>query len=95
MVFNRLHVACIIFMLSLAGSLQAAEYLVFYLGGQSNMDGYGYVKQLPAELAGEVEGVMIFHGNRAKDGVAPDGRGCLSPLQPVYCFVFLSDGTSN
>lgn len=78
-----------------SGVALAEEYKLYFLGGQSNMDGYGYVKQLPAELAGEVEGVMIFHGNRAKDGVAPDGRGCWAPLQPGYGVGFRSDGTTN
>ncbi len=78
-----------------SGVALAEDYKLYFLGGQSNMDGYGYVKQLPAELAGEVEGVMIFHGNRAKDGVAPDGRGCWAPLQPGYGVGFRSDGTTN
>jgi len=78
-----------------SGVVLAEEYKLYFLGGQSNMDGYGYVKQLPAELAGEVEGVMIFHGNPAQDGVAPDGRGCWAPLQPGYGVGFRSDGTTN
>lgn len=73
----------------------AEEYKLYFLGGQSNMDGYGYVKQLPAELAGEIEGVMIFHGNPAPDGVAPDGRGRWAPLQPGYGVGFRSDGAAN
>ena len=32
-----------------ANSLRAEDYLVFYLGGQSNMDGYGFVNQLPGD----------------------------------------------
>lgn len=75
--------------------VHAEEYKVYFLGGQSNMDGYGYVKQLPEELTGEVDGVMIFHGNPAPDGVAPDGRGRWAPLQPGYGVGFRSDGTAN
>jgi hypothetical protein len=31
-------------------SINAKTYRVFYLGGQSNMDGYGYNKELTPEL---------------------------------------------
>jgi hypothetical protein len=50
--------------------VQAKTYKLYYLGGQSNMDGYGYVTKLPAELQGPIAGVMIFHGNTAPDGAA-------------------------
>ena len=32
---------------------KGSEYHVYYLGGQSNMDGYGFVAELPSNLAGE------------------------------------------
>ena len=50
-------------------------YKVYFLGGQSNMDGYGLVAELPAELRAAVTGVRIFHGNPAVDGAEADGRG--------------------
>ena len=56
-------------------TVDAATYDLYYLGGQSNMDGYGNVADLPAELQGTVEGVMIFHGNPAPDSGPADGRG--------------------
>lgn len=59
------------------------------------MDGYGYTKRLPIELAKEVDGVMIFHGNSAPDGVRPDGRGKWSPLLPGNGAGFRSDGSVN
>ena len=95
MVFNRLHVACIVFMLSLAGPLQAAEYLVFYLGGQSNMDGYGYVSELPEGWAGTVGNVMIFQGRQGEDGKEGGGVGAWAPLQPGHGIGFSSDGREN
>lgn len=73
----------------------AEEYKLYFLGDQSNMDGYGFEKELPKELASEVEGVMIFHGNPAPDGVASDGRGRWAPLQPGFGVGFRSDGKVN
>ncbi len=58
-----------------AHSASAADYRVYYLGGQSNMDGFGYVDQLTPEQAAEVTGVMIYHGNMAPDAQPVDGRG--------------------
>ena len=79
----------------LCSEVVAEEYKLYFLGGQSNMDGYGFEKELPKELAGEVEGVMIFHGNPAPDGIARDGRGCWAPLRPGFGVKFRSDGKVN
>ena len=65
-------------------SLSAKKYMVFYLGGQSNMDGYGYVKQLPAELNQPVNGVYIFHGNTAPDNGEIGGQGVWDVLKPGH-----------
>jgi len=73
----------------------AKSYRVYYLGGQSNMDGYGYVKELPAELRGPVEEVYIFHGNPSPDGQPIDGKGVWAPLQPGHGVGFQSDGNKN
>lgn len=74
---------------------QAADFHVYYLGGQSNMDGYGVVKELPEDLKNGVPGVWIFHGNMGKDGTPPDGRGLWSPLKAGHGRNFSSDGTAN
>ncbi|MDM8001762.1 MAG: sialate O-acetylesterase [Bacteroidota bacterium] len=71
------------------------EYRVYYLGGQSNMDGYGLVSELPAGLAGEMQGVMIYHGNTSADNTPVDGRGMWSTLCPGHGVGFSSDGTNN
>lgn len=71
------------------------EYQVYYLGGQSNMDGYGMVSELPAGLAGEMDGVMIYHGNTSADNTPVDGRGMWSTLCPGHGVGFSSDGTNN
>jgi hypothetical protein len=74
---------------------KGSEYRVYYLGGQSNMDGYGLVSELPADLSGEMQGVMIYHGNTAADNTPVDGRGMWSTLCPGHGVGFSSDGTNN
>lgn len=78
-----------------AVSAHAKDFHVYYLGGQSNMDGYGFVSELPEDLAAPVEGVWIFHGNMGKDGTPADGRGRWSLLQPGHGRNFASDGKTN
>ena len=82
------------FLLS-ADSVSAKTYRVYFLGGQSNMDGYGYVNKLPQDLNQPVPGVMIFHANPAPDGVPVDGRGIWSTLKPGHGAGFKSDGKAN
>ena len=77
-------------------SVSAKDYYTFFLGGQSNMDGYGYNKNLPEDLQGSMENVRIFHGNTAPDNVAKaDGRGIWSALQAGHGVQFQSDGKMN
>jgi hypothetical protein len=75
--------------------LEARTYRLYYLGGQSNMDGYGYVEKLPEALRGPVSDVMIFHGNAAPDGTPVDGRGIWTELRPGHGVGFTSDGRAN
>ncbi len=73
----------------------AKDYHVYFLGGQSNMDGYGFVNELPSEFAKPMPRVPIFHGNMGLDGKPVDGRGIWSPLQPGHGRNFKSDGKTN
>lgn len=83
----------------LAASPAAAQggtiYKVFYLGGQSNMDGYGFSEELPDSLLEPFPNVRIFHGNTAADGETVDGRGMWAPLRPGHGQGFSSDGREN
>ena len=75
---------------------EATVYDLYFLGGQSNMDGYGYVEELPPEAAGPVQGVMIFHGNTSPDGAPVDGRGLWAELRPGHGVGYSTDGqTAN
>jgi len=69
--------------------------MLFYLGGQSNMDGYGYNKELPKSLDKEFKDVWIFHGNPVGDEAANGGLGIWEPLKPGHGDRFSSDGKTN
>lgn len=90
---NRLVISLSIAMFAITA--EAKEYHLFYLGGQSNMDGYGFVKELPESLSKPIADVMIFHGNQSPDQQPVDGRGLWSPLQTGHGVGFSSDGKSN
>ncbi|MEM9334194.1 MAG: sialate O-acetylesterase [Pseudomonadota bacterium] len=80
----------------LAASLTSAdEFHVYYLGGQSNMDGFGKIRELPASDQGVVDGVWIFHGNPALDDKPAAGDGLWSELRPGHGTGFSSDGATN
>ena len=76
-------------------SAEAAEYLLYFLAGQSNMEGYGYVSELPREWSGRVDRALIFHGNQGEDGKAGGGEGIWAPLEPGHGTGFISDGKRN
>jgi len=74
---------------------QASDFHLYLLGGQSNMDGFGQVAELPEALQGEQPDTFIFHGNSAPDGVPVDGRGRWEALRPGHGVGFSSDGQGN
>ena len=89
-------VSLIVLLIALANtSATATDFHVYYLGGQSNMDGYGYVKDLDGDLAKQVDGVPIFHGNSSPDNTAVDGRGTWTTLRPGHGVGFTTDGKEN
>lgn len=71
------------------------HYKLYFLGGQSNMDGYGFVAELPHELNATVPGVRIFHGNPVADDSMGGGLGIWSELRPGHGVGFSSNGTAN
>jgi hypothetical protein len=68
---------------------------LFFMGGQSNMDGYGFNKDLPASLNKSFRNVWIFHGNPAPDGNRAGGLGKWEPLRPGHGVGFKFDGQNN
>ncbi len=75
-------------------NLAGDEYLTFLLAGQSNMDGYGKINELPEPLTHQQD-VMIFHGNGVFDNQPHGGRGLWTKLQPGHGQGFKTDGLSN
>ena len=68
---------------------------VFYLGGQSNMEGFGYVKNLPDSLKKKNKDFFIYQGNPVGDNGASGGLGKWDVLQPGHGTGFSSDGKIN
>ena len=68
---------------------------VFYLGGQSNMQGYGKNSELPASLNKKFKEVYIFQGNPAGDNEKNGGIGVWENLKPGHGDGFSSDGKKN
>ena len=73
-------ISCLLLVLT----VPAKKYKVFYLGGQSNMDGFGYNSELPDEINQPVENVYIFHGNSSPDGSDIGGQGVWDLLKPGH-----------
>jgi len=70
--------------LAICQQMQKDTIRVFFLGGQSNMDGYAYNSELPESLRGELKNVWIFHGNPAPDENPTGGTGEWSILKPGH-----------
>ena len=68
---------------------------LYYLGGQSNMDGHGYTSGLPEQLNKTFKDVPIFHGNPAIENNGTGGLGIWEVLKPGHGVGFSSDGKSN
>lgn len=70
-------------LMAVPAAVEAKVYRLYYLGGQSNMNGVGLTADLPEELHQPVAGVMIYEGATGPDGVAPvNGRGRWDILEP-------------
>lgn len=70
-------------------------YDVYFLGGQSNMEGFGYVSELPSQLNAPVDKAIIFMGRNVADGEEGGGVGIWSSLQPGFGFESEADGVQN
>ena len=52
---------------SSVSSLSAEEFDLYYLGGQSNMEGFGTNRELEESLQQPVEGAWIYHATAVPD----------------------------
>ncbi|MBO6740049.1 MAG: hypothetical protein JJ916_09335 [Phycisphaerales bacterium] len=89
-----LSITCAV-LLCVCSSLQARVYHVYYLGGQSNMDGFGQVGDLSDAQREPVERCVIFHGNNQNAGDTPRGLGIWATLTPGHGVGFGSSGKAN
>ena len=95
---QKLLVFCMIGLVSLNGISQNIEkeiFRLFFLGGQSNMEGHGLNTELPDSLSGGNEKVWIFHGFPIGDGNQKGGLGKWDNLKPGNGAGFTSDGVNN
>lgn len=76
-------------------SAHAKTYHLYVLAGQSNMDGYGSVKDIPEASRGPVDGVRIYHSPMLKDGQPATGAGVWSELRAGHGKDFAFNGKSN
>ena len=74
--------------------LDAEEFDVVYLGGQSNMEGFGSVDELTEEQKSVVPGCYIFHSAASLDQQPLGGQGTWTPLKPGHGTDFTFDGTT-
>ncbi len=88
---------CLIIILPFIGFAQVKKdtVLVYFLGGQSNMQGYGFNKDLRNELKKEFKDVYIFQGNNVEDNKPNAGLGIWDNLKPGHGTDFSSDGKTN
>ena len=81
--------------LSACSDPEPTEYQLYFLGGQSNMDGYGFNNELPQGAVGRWPDVMVFRGQPAMDNEAHGGVGTWQALQPGFGTGFQTDGNTN
>lgn len=70
-------------------------FRLFFLGGQSNMEGHGLNADLPDSLKAINENVWIFHGTPTGDNDPTGGMGKWEVLKPGNGAGYTSDGKSN
>jgi hypothetical protein len=95
---NHKVLAVIALFLPIIGFCQQTErdtIRLFYLGGQSNMDGFGLNSELPDSVISNLKNVWIFHGNPAPDEDANGGLGIWTELQEGHGWEFSTDGKVN
>ena len=80
---------------TLLSPLYAKQYKLYYLGGQSNMDGYGYVRELTDEHKKGVDDVLIYQSSRERDNAPTNGAGKWTSLRPGHGQGFQSDGVTH
>ena len=63
---------------------EGTTYKLYFLGGQSNMVGYGKNAELPDKYRGRHNNIRIFNGQSADDDKKGGGHGEWLPLTPGF-----------
>jgi hypothetical protein len=95
---QKLLLFCLIGLVSSSGigqNIEKETFRLFFLGGQSNMEGHGLNAELPDSLSGTNENVWIFHGFPIGDGNQKGGLGKWDNLKPGNGAGFTSDAVIN
>ena len=93
---NRIAVTLSLTVLAtLLSPLYAKQYKLYYLGGQSNMDGYGSVNELPELHRQVVDDVLIYQSSQEQVNTPTNGAGKWTPLTAGHGRGFTSNGTAN
>lgn len=82
-------------MIGMSQNIEKETFRLFFLGGQSNMEGHGLNTELPDSLSSIIENVWIFHGFPIGDENEKGGLGKWDNLKPGNGAGFTSDGVSN
>ncbi len=75
-----------------ASNLRAEEFLLFYLGGQSNMEGFGTVAELPQKINRPVENVYIYHTQSTHDRKEFPSKTVWQVLKPGHGTDYRAEG---
>jgi hypothetical protein len=84
----------IFFLILIPTFFHSQKIRVFILAGQSNMNGFGYNKDLPNDLKSFKE-IFIFQGNSVPDSDLNGGTGKWDVLKPGNGTGFKTNGKSN
>ena len=74
---------------------EGTTYKLYFLGGQSNMEGFGFTDDLPGSALKPSQNVMIFVGQMAYDNELYGGVGVWQRLQPGFGTGFKTDGVTT
>ena len=93
--FRALVLSFVTIIVSCNSSKELDIWKVYYFGGQSNMDGYGFNDQLRDSLKRRIPNSMFFNGKRDNEGSLNGGIGIWSPVELGHGNAFQTDGFSN
>jgi hypothetical protein len=80
---------------ALASDAFAGTYHVYFMGGQSNMVGFGFSNELDGAAREPVPGARIYMGAIRNDQQPAEGLGLWADVTPGFGTGFKTDGLAN